>query len=254
MEAGGGKAGAEAVVAAYERIEKSLLAEQELTDSFNASLRTTGTQADLFNTEMQKSALQLQTAIYPALMDIAPSAVALAKGMAGAAGWLIGPDAASRRDVNTAAGDVDTDLANTGKQLAQGMILPEQEAKNKQDEKLLRETAARARAEADLGKDDEYSGLYKTLLKAGDYTPGGALGNLFTGKKAGASAVERNEQQQVDRRDRAKLAEEKLDEISKTNQRVAELLSEGLIIKRMPAPIPGAKPHTSGTSDPNASF
>ncbi|MBF5067196.1 hypothetical protein G6O45_28745, partial [Salmonella enterica subsp. enterica serovar Istanbul] len=99
----------EAVVAAYERIEKSRLAEQELTDSFNASLRTTGTQADLFNTEMQKSALQLQTAIYPALMDIAPSAVALAKGMAGAAGWLIGPDAASRRDVNTAAGDVDTD-------------------------------------------------------------------------------------------------------------------------------------------------
>lgn len=81
-QAGGGKAGEEAVQAEFDRMRQAALSSREAMDSFTAALNTTESQAESFNNEMRKSALSIKDTLTPALQAVAPLMLQAAKGFA----------------------------------------------------------------------------------------------------------------------------------------------------------------------------
>lgn len=230
-QAGGGKAGEEAVIAEFERLKKAALADAEVMESFRRSMQTADAQANVFNNSVRESAMKIQDVLIPSLLELAPKFVQLAQTTASIVDWLVGTDARARQTqtrVDTAVGAAGSE---TKKQLAQGYVFQQQLDVNKEAEKAAFENMNRAKAEAAvLNKSEAYGSGTKMALRAMDYLN---PFNAFADKSGGQKMIEANQAKIDERTERAKAAEDKFDEMHKTNLRVADLLENHVIEVRV---------------------
>ena len=81
-EAGGGEAGAKAVVDAFDALVRSTMDNAEMNESFARSMSTSEAKAQLFQNEVGKVAVELRQAMLPAIVALAPLFLQAAKGVA----------------------------------------------------------------------------------------------------------------------------------------------------------------------------
>lgn len=82
-ENGGGDAGLRAVSQKFDELADATMNSKEVTDSFARSMNTTEAQAQLFNNQLGVVAGEMQSALLPALKELAPVAVSAAKEFSG---------------------------------------------------------------------------------------------------------------------------------------------------------------------------
>lgn len=245
--AGGGKAGLEAVDAEMNRLKSAAMQDAEVMESFARSMKTSEAQANVFNAKMQETAQGVQDVVKPALLELAPVAVQLAQEFGGALQFMIGHNAAARAAVANAAANVDGDLAAIGKALGMGRITQQQLDKNKADEGAAHMASMGARVRAEEGSHDKrWGGMFGGPGKTGAtsrYVQN--MADAFnpmawmTGDTA-QSRFKKEDKAQDARVDQVKQSMEKWDEIKKANERIAELLSDGLIVTiKNPTPTGG---------------
>lgn len=237
-QAGGGEAGEKAVREEFERLKRAAMQDVEVLDSFQAAMRTSQSQAEVFNTSLRESAMRVQDTLTPALLNAAPALLEMANAGAKFASWVVGNEALLRAQATAVDQNVKGDLTETKKQIGMGYILEPQQQKNEQDQKLSFEAMNRAKAQAEVDRQTEKdAGKFGGL---GDIA-GMVLGGVFNLGRTGAMAVSAHGTK--DRADsstqEAKDAERRHDEIKKTNELVADLLRQHVIKVRVMEPIPG---------------
>jgi hypothetical protein len=100
-----------AVRAEFERLTSSAMSEKEVQDSFAKAMATSESQVTVFNNQISDTAANLEKALLPALLELAPDLVLLAQGAAGAAAALLGvslpkPKSAEDRELDRDKGGV----------------------------------------------------------------------------------------------------------------------------------------------------
>jgi hypothetical protein len=89
-EAGGGKAGLEAVTAEFEKLSAATMNQTEVNDSFAASMNTTEAKVQVFNNQMAATADEVRSNLMPALVSLAPMITSAAQGIAEVVGKITG--------------------------------------------------------------------------------------------------------------------------------------------------------------------
>lgn len=112
-DAGGGEAGIRAVSDAFDNLKNSVMSEQEVTDSFNASMNTQSAQAKKFNEEWAKAINEIQVNMLPALKDMAPIVIDITKKLGEVAGFITG-STKQRSDDEARASDVEAHSMSAG--------------------------------------------------------------------------------------------------------------------------------------------
>jgi hypothetical protein len=72
-EAGGGDAGAKAVREEFERLAQAAMGAGEVTESFNRAMQSTESQVNKLNNDYQAASLEMQKALLPAILALAPA-------------------------------------------------------------------------------------------------------------------------------------------------------------------------------------
>lgn len=240
---GGGEAGMKAVAAEFERLEKAAMDDVEVMDSFRAAMRTTESQANVFNNAIRQSALEAQGVLIPAMAELAPAMIGLAQSAASATRWLVGRDATVRQENAVVGGRVDRDVTEMQKQVSRGYITQDALDEGQEAEKRAFWASNSSRAEAVVSGQDRANSFSNSSFARGAITASDFINpaSLIFGRQ-GAKSIQQGEAQQELRDQAAIDASMKLDEIQKTNQQVRDLLSQGIIVKRV---IEGPRAATS---------
>ena len=233
-QAGGGKAGLDAVDAEFDRLRNAMLSEAEIRESFNRQMKTGQSQAEQFNNQMRMVALEMQQALYPALIALAPAAVEAAKEFTKVITWLTG-DKTTSKIVGKATEDVDAAIGSSRVQLKGGKISEAQLAQNQIAEKEAFEAKNRTAAELDIAKKSRMSGTMRSVNKAFDYTPLGAITAWLGGGSYGAGlGTAMNEKEDQDIRAKqleADKAAKLYQDMSVTNKGILDAINQGLVVK-----------------------
>lgn len=234
--AGGGKAGLEAVDKELDRLKSAAMSDAEVMESFARSMKTSEAQANVFNAKMQETAQGVQDVLKPALLEMAPVALRFAQEVGGAIQLIVGHSAASRAEIANAKNNVDTNIAATGKALGRGEISQEQIDKSKRDEKAAALAANGAAVRVEEGKrEKEWGGIVGGPGKTGNVSRTIQKGldvfnpvSWVTGATA-SNRFKKEDAQQAERVEAAKAAAETADAAKKTNQYLADLLSDHIM-------------------------
>lgn len=223
IDAGGGAAGIKAVEEAFDRLRTATIAEEEIAQSFAAAMRTSQSQAEVFNQNLRKSALEIQESLMPALVSLAPAVIEATKSFANVVTWLTG-DKQLQGAEGLAKRDVGSAIASTDKQLAGGKISSAQIETDRIAENEAREAFSRASAEYEQAKQDQEARASNPSLN--ERVLGGFdkfMGTDVSGTQAEAAKVESK---------RAELEETRklfLD-MKNENVRLRDLISKGLVV------------------------
>jgi hypothetical protein len=236
-QAGGGAKGLSAVDAEFERLRTSAMADAEVLVSFQAALKTSEAQAATFNNQLRQSALQIQDALIPAMAQLAPAFVSLANQTAKVVQFMVGSTPGAKKTEAELDTSLDGAQKNTKKQLARGYILDAQKDANKDLERKAALNVVTRKSEADLAAENyqrERPSVGKTIAKGAMDAVGGALlgpaYNIFGLARDGTEAATATTKSDVDEKQQlAQRAQEQYEEIKGINERVADLLANGII-------------------------
>jgi hypothetical protein len=207
-------------------------------------MKTGQSQADVFNTEMQRGALAMQDALYPAMIALAPSIIEATKATAGFITWLTGKTP-GMEIVGEAKKDVGNAIASTDKQLAGGKISDAQLEQNKTAEKKAFEAAARTAAVAKSKKDGEggFSGIEKAFMVFMDNQAIGLAGRAVNGGQGlGEKAINKDDASRAAAAVEAAKAQELLKSIHTENEKVSGMLAKGIVVRVSADSAPVAPP------------
>jgi hypothetical protein len=222
-EKGGGAAGAAAVTAEFERLENAIIADEEIAASFAAAMRTSTSQAEVFNNEIRKSAMQMQTALAPAMASLYKALVPLAGKAASVVTWLTGGPKEGEAMTADASAAVKETVTSLEKQMKGGKVSDPSIQRGKEEAKQASFAVNRAKAElqmsketlADAGKGKEYS-WWNVIGKSG-----GAAWDLATDVKGQAQEDVAKKEQTL------KDAQAAYDKMTATNQSIKDQLTSG---------------------------
>jgi hypothetical protein len=230
--AGGGQAGLEAASAEFERLRKAIVADEEVMASFNRAMKTSESQAEVFNNQIRKSVLQMQTDLAPAMAQLA---VATASAVTELAKWVTFMTGDKQGAVisSLANEDVAAAITSTEKMTAGGKISDAQIEQNRVAANEAREAKNRAEAELNVAKETlskkleggDYNSLTNPLFanKADD-------ANSFWGRLLGAN--EEGDRKNVSDKEAAlRSAQETLDKITANNDEVKRALAGKLLVQ-----------------------
>lgn len=108
-QAGGGVAGLDAVRDEFRRLGSAAMTDADVMSAFAAQMSTTQSKVQVFNNEMQQTAMKLETALVPAFEALAPVVVGLAGVFSDVMGTLLG---SIRPEEERAAGAADREAQN----------------------------------------------------------------------------------------------------------------------------------------------
>lgn len=128
-QAGGGQAGEAAVIAEFERLKKATIDMAEAEESFRLAMQPAKTQAEVFNQTMRETAMKVQQEVTPALIAMAPAAVAAAQGLAKAVEFFTGKSAIGSQ-IQSTGGNVANVIAASRAGIKAGEVDKGQEAMN----------------------------------------------------------------------------------------------------------------------------
>lgn len=225
-DAGGGAKGEAAVREAFDKLERAVIADAEVQESFARAMQTSQSQAEVFNNQLRQSAAQMQDELRPALVALAPAAISAAQELAKIVGWLAG-DKQSSQISGMATKDVSAAITSTEKQIAGGKISDAQLEANRVAENEAREALFRANAERVVKQNDGYSGVEKFGLRALDVATGGFLHE----KGAGEALIEKKDTDAAARETQARDMAHTLSRIHDSNEKVRQLLAGGIVVK-----------------------
>ena len=128
-QAGGGQAGVAAVIAEFERLKKATIDMAEAEESFRLAMQPAKTQAEVFNQTMRETAMKVQQEVTPALIAMAPAAIAAAQGLAKAVEFFTGKSAVGAQ-IQSTGGNVANVIAASRAGVKAGEVDKGQEAMN----------------------------------------------------------------------------------------------------------------------------
>lgn len=250
-QAGGGEKGAAAVDAEFARLKNAAVSEAEIMESFNRAMRTSASQADVFNNAVRSSALEMQNSLKPAIVELAPVVAKAVSDLSGLITTIVGHDAATRAEVTGAAASVAANDPMIAKSLASGAISQELIDKVKADARAAQVASGGAqvrvlegeRDKADfwglnvLGGPGKTNTLTRTLARAGDYNPVTAVVNSMLGGSA-KKTFEKEDAQQAAKVQQAEAAKRVATEAVSTMNYISMLLDNKVIQVRVTTPIP----------------
>lgn len=229
-EQGGGQKGIQAVTDAFERLEKAAIADEEVMASFNRAMKTSESQADVFNTQIRKAALQMQQDLAPAMAALAKELVPLVKKLASWVGHVTGDKQADTIS-DVATDDVNDAIRSTTKQVEGGKISDAQIEQNRVAANEAFENKARAAAELKAAQEK-----LATKQKRGDFdfwtNPGiankwdkGFMGNLLgTNEEADKADI-------AEKKAALLKAQETYDKMVATNEDVKNKLNDKILVQ-----------------------
>ena len=254
-QAGGGAAGAAAVDAEFARLKNAAISEAEIMESFNRAMKGSQSQAEVFNAQIRMSAMQMQDALMPALLSMAPAVVGVTKGLASFTTFLLG-DKRVETTADATKSDVYAAITATNKMTAGGKISEAQLEANRIAEVKARESKGATASEYDQAKKGGYSKFSQGMLKGFDYTIPGALIGWMSGVKGGAGGIgsglgtaiaETDQQDIAAKKLRAENMDKAFADISKANKEVATALNGQILVKvanldELRNSVPGVSP------------
>ncbi len=233
-QAGGGEKGMAAVDAEFKRLKDAAMSDAEIMESFARAMKTGQSQAEVFNNKLRESALQMQTALLPALVALSPLILKTAEKFSTMMTALFGEDPSKKAadDVTKGVGDA---IASTNKQVAGGKVSEAQIAEN---QKLAKQALLEKNISAgdyEKAKKDGYSDTTKSLLKAADYLPAMALlgwiGGGGAGDSLGTAAVNTDEQDIRAKKLRAENMDKASQDMAATNKDLLAKIDAGIVVK-----------------------
>ena len=248
-QAGGGAAGEKAVTAEFERLANAAMADAEILESFTRSMRTTESQTQILNNNLQEAAGSIQTALIPAFAALTPQVIGLTKDFArgiGVVSEMLGiREKGTQQDVATTSNDIETAIANTRDQRNRGVILGPQKDVNEQLQKTMQQDLFQANADVITGKSKTGLSTFEKISMAPMdilSAPGRAI---FGGKSVSEQVTNRRQEEQDARVATQEQASEHLRAIKDVNEQTMRLLRDNVIQVRMvnlPKPLPGNNP------------
>lgn len=246
---GGGQKGLAAVDAEFERLRNAAMTDAEVLQSFQVALRSSESQANIFNNSIRESALALQGTLMPVLAELAPHFVRLTKETVKFVDFIAGKTGKNKVVDGALKTDVDGAVKNTKKQEAAGYILDGQRDLNIQIEKNAFDNKHRRRAEADVARanykrDNSVSGALLNGLGQGALSlmPGlGVLGPAMALGWSGADQASRTTKGDVAEAEAAsKEADARYETMKALNEEVRDMLMHGTLQVKVMEPIPGS--------------
>lgn len=249
-QAGGGQAGEAAVIAEFERLKKATIDMAEAEESFRLAMQPAKTQAEVFNQTMRETAMKVQQEVTPALIAMAPAAVAAAQGLAKAVEFFTGKSAIGSQ-IQSTGGNVANVIAASRAGVKAGEVDKGQEAMNQRAigdaQKLVdaaRADTAKVKSENQVtGGDKAMAVLLDTFFGQssrviGKAVDGGdeSIGQRMLGKKKEAV---------MDAESRQAASEAILKQILDANIQLKEALTSGQVKVKTDGPAAGPP----GTSD-----
>ncbi len=260
-EAGGGEAGIAAVSARFAELEKAVMADTEIMNSFNAAMQGSKSQSEIFNNQLREIALDAQTKLMPAFQQLAPEVIKATKGLADLAVWVAkltgarGPNPDAEKITQTQAA-----LGSTEVQMAGGKISSAQIAENERLETVTREAHAKAKEELEKSKTEKSGSFWRGQMRGLDYGLGGYLVNKASSVMGGTSTsyghgfgealAETEGSNETAAQQRVDALEKQMTELTTVNKAIRDQLANGLIIKQMPPPA-GGPPQGDGSGTSN---
>lgn len=254
-EAGGGEAGVKAATDAIDKFQKAIISDEEITASFNAAMKTSTSQAEVFNASIRKSAMQMQTDLMPAMAALAKELIPLAKKAAGVVQWLTGGSKEGETMTADATANVDETIKTMGKQMEGGKISDVTIERGKEEARQAKFAVERAKAELETSKEtlDEKTGKKEdktfssgqSWLSSGWNIPGRMYGSLYDM----ATDQEGKAKEDVAQKEKTlKEAQAAYDKMVAANEDVKRKLDGKLVVvidnieqlKSAVAPAPGA--------------
>lgn len=249
-QAGGGQAGEKAVIAEFERLKKATIDMAEAEESFRLAMQPAKTQAEVFNQTMRETAMKVQQEVTPALIAMAPAAVAAAQGLAKAVEFFTGKSAIGSQ-IQSTGGNVANVIAASRAGVKAGEVDKGQEAMNQRAigdaQKLVdaaRADTAKVKSENQVtGGDKAMAVLLDTFFGQssrviGKAVDGGdeSIGQRMLGKKKEAV---------MDAESRQAASEAILKQILDANIQLKDALTSGQVKVKTDGPAAGPP----GTSD-----
>lgn len=243
-QAGGGQAGEAAVIAEFERLKKATIDMAEAEESFRLAMQPAKTQAEVFNQTMRESAMKIQQEVTPALISLAPAAVAAAQGLAKAVEFFTGKSAVGAQFQST-GGNVANVIAASRAGIKAGEVDKGQEAMNQRAigdaQKLVdaaRADTAKVKSENQItGGDKAMAVLLDTFFGQssrviGKAVDGGtdSIGHRMLGKKKEAV---------MDAESRQAASEAILKQILDANIQLKDALTSGQVKVKTDGPTAG---------------
>lgn len=239
--AGGGKAGLKAVDEEFDRLRKASLSQAEIQESFSRAMRTGQSQAEIFNNQVRLSAMQMQNAMLPALMAMAPAVVSATKELANFTTFLFGDKRGEQmsKDAQTHVGQsidtLRTQLASKNEK-GQRMVSEASVMESQNAEREAREAAGRSAGELSAAKGSRYGSFARGALTAIDYLPFGYLAAKIGGHGGGLghglgeAALQTEEQDIKAKQLRAEQDAQALAQIQSANQELNTMIKNGIVV------------------------
>lgn len=243
-QAGGGQAGEAAVIAEFERLKKATIDMAEAEESFRLAMQPAKTQAEVFNQTMRETAMKVQQEVTPALIAMAPAAVAAAQGLAKAVEFFTGKSAVGAQ-IQSTGGNVANVIAASRAGIKAGEVDKGQEAMNQRAigdaQKLVdaaRADTAKVKSENQItGGDKAMAVLMDTFFGQssrviGKAVDGGtdSIGQRMLGKKKEAV---------MDAESRQAASEAILKQILDANIQLKDALTSGQVKVKTDGPAAG---------------
>lgn len=243
-QAGGGQAGEAAVIAEFERLKKATIDMAEAEESFRLAMQPAKTQAEVFNQTMRETAMKVQQEVTPALIAMAPAAIAAAQGLAKAVEFFTGKSAVGAQ-IQSTGGNVANVIAASRAGIKAGEVDKGQEAMNQRAigdaQKLVdaaRADTAKVKSENQItGGDKAMAVLMDTFFGQssrviGKAVDGGtdSIGQRMLGKKKEAV---------MDAESRQAASEAILKQILDANIQLKDALTSGQVKVKTDGPTAG---------------
>lgn len=234
QDAGGGTEGMKKVNAEFDRLSQSIISEEEIRSSFNAALKTSQSQAEMFNGALRKSALDIQTALLPAVVALAPVMLDAAKKLAEITTSLFGPNQVEK-NIEDTSGKTNDVIDSAVTQVKGGKISSATEDEMAKQEAQMRAAAMLADSEARDAKNDRMGGTKRAALETFDKTPIGALLGLIGGggwnNGVGHAAIDHEDVDIQKKEFAAKNADRLAEEIKASNKTLHDAITRGLVVR-----------------------
>lgn len=249
-DAGGGEKGLQAVRDEFASLTKAIMTEKEITDSFNAAMRTSESQMQRMNNEFSQATSELTAALIPAFVALTPILKDAANDIAIFAKGLTGndPDKTGKQsaDVN--------EVASIAKRRAYKAI---REGKATPDDIKMLETAQQHLHEAGADKLKENQSKESSILRTMAPTVAGAVfGPLAPSGMKTATRLDNAadiESSKTTKKNEVEVSEllKQLIEINKTNTEAAQTTAKNTKPKGAPSPV-NQTGRSPGTSPPGS--
>lgn len=242
--AGGGKAGLDAVDAEFERLRNAAVSEAEIRESFARAMKSGPSQAEAFNQQMRKTALQMQDALLPALVALAPAVVSATQKFADVTMKLFGPNQVDKNitDTNDKAHSV---LDSAVKQVRGGKISTATADELQKSEYDTKSALALAKSDYNEAQRNKTGAVGRALLKGMDWIPAlqgiNLLGGGSVGEGLGNAYLDHENTDLQQKAWNVSDTQRTFDEVSQANRDLKEMLAQGIVVKIDQASIDALK-------------